>query len=103
MSYMDKGRLESEYKKLKEAKKKAEQYAMEDKQTAQRLSAENFKLREDLNKERHFNEPTRKTIVKEVEKEVAERACQLVQNDPHRKPICQKGMNLWHYSYFRSA
>ncbi len=80
---MDKIRLESEYKKLKEAKKKAEQYAMEAKQTAQRLSAENFKLREDLNKERHFNEPTR--------------------NDPHRKPICQKGMNLWHYSYFRST
>ncbi len=121
---MDKGRLETEYKKLKEAKKKAEQYAVEAKQTAQRLSAENFKLREDLNKERHFNELTRKTIVKEVEKEVelnakreklelvrrsvfqeevAERACQLVQNDPHRKPICQKGMNLWHYSYFRST
>ncbi len=121
MSYMDKGRLESEYKKLKEAKKKAEQYAVEDKQTAQRLSAENFKLREDLNKERHFNELTRKTIVKEVEKEVelnakreklelvrrsvfqeevAERAYQLVQNDPNRGTIYQKGMYRLLFVYF---
>ncbi len=121
MSYMDKGRLETEYKKLKEAKKKAEQYAVEAKQTAQRLSAENFKLREDLNKERHFNELTRKTIVKEVEKEVelnakreklelvrrsvfqeevAERAYQLVQNDPNRGTIYQKGMYRLLFVYF---
>ncbi len=118
---MDKGRLESEYKKLKEAKKKAEQYAVEAKQTAQRLCAENFKLREDLNKERHFNELTRKTIVKEVEKEVelnakreklelvrrsvfqeevAERAYQLVQNDPNRGTIYQKGMYRLLFVYF---
>ena len=105
VSYMDKARLEVEYKKFKDAQKKAEQYAVEAKQTAQRLSAENFKLREDLNKERHFNELTRKTIIKEVEQdvelgmrrsklelvkasvfqeEVAERAYQLVQNDPQR-------------------
>ena len=112
MSYLDKKRLETEYKKMREAKKKAEQYAMEAKQTAQRLSAENFKLREDLNKERNFNELTRKTIIKEVEKEVelnakknklelmrravfqeevAERAYQLVQNDPDRGTIYLKG------------
>ena len=112
VSYMDKSRLETEFKKLRAAKKKAEQYAVEAKQTAQRLSAENFKLREDLNKERHFNELTRKTIVKEVEREVelnakreklelvrrsvfqeevAERAYQLVQNDPNRGSIYQKG------------
>ena len=113
VSYMDKARLEVEYKKFKDAKKKAEQYAVEAKQTAQRLSAENFKLREDLNKERHFNELTRKTIIKEVEQdvelgmrrsklelvkasvfqeEVAERAYQLVQNDPQRGLIYEKGV-----------
>jgi len=43
---MDKDRLESEYLKMKELKKKAEFYAVEAKQTAQRLSAENFKLKE---------------------------------------------------------
>ena len=115
MSYLDKKRLETEYKKMREAKKKAEQYAVEAKQTAQRLSAENFKLREDLNKERNFNELTRKTIIKEVEKEVelnakknklelmrravfqeevAERAYQLVQNDPDRGTIYLKGTVL---------
>ena len=64
---MERGRLESEFRKLKESKKKAEQYAVEAKQTAQRLSAENFKLREDLSKERHFNELTRKNMLREVE------------------------------------
>ena len=64
---MERGRLESEFRKLKESKKKAEQYAVEAKQTAQRLSAENFKLREDLSKERHFNELTRKNMMREVE------------------------------------
>lgn len=64
---MERGRLETEFRKLKESKKKAEQYAVEAKQTAQRLSAENFKLREDLSKERHFNELTRKNMMREVE------------------------------------
>ena len=64
---MERNRLESEFKKLKEAKKKAEQYSVEAKQTAQRLSAENFKLREEFNRERHFNELTHKNIMREVE------------------------------------
>ena len=48
---------------MKELKKKAEQYAIEAKQTAQRLSAENFKLKEDLRREQHFNELTRKNMM----------------------------------------
>lgn len=71
---MERGRLESEFRKLKESKKKAEQYAVEAKQTAQRLSAENFKLREDLSKERHDNELTRKNIMRELEKDVGHAA-----------------------------
>lgn len=51
-------------------KRKAEQYAIEAKQTAQRLSAENFKLREDLSRERHHNELTRKNIIREIEQKV---------------------------------
>ena len=42
LTYLDRGRLEEEYRKLKELKKKAEYYAVEAKQTAQRLSAEKF-------------------------------------------------------------
>ncbi len=67
---MERSRLESEFKKLKESKKKAEQYSIEAKQTAQRLSAENFKLREDLSKERHLNELSRKNMMSEVERSV---------------------------------
>ena len=37
LSYLDRGRLEEEYRKLKELKKKAENYAVEAKQTAQRV------------------------------------------------------------------
>ena len=59
--------LEVEFRKIKELKRKAEQYAIEAKQTAQRQSAENFKLREDLSKERHHNELTHKSIVRELE------------------------------------
>ena len=116
VSYMDKSRLETEFKKLRVAKKKAEQYTVEAKQTAQQLSVENFKLREDLNKERHFNELTRKTIVKEVEREVelnakreklelvrrsvfqeevAERASQLVQNDTPTEAAFTKKVHIW--------
>ena len=56
-----------EYRKLKELKRKAEQYAIESKQQAQRQSAENFKLKENLSKERHYNELTHKSIVRELE------------------------------------
>ena len=37
LSYLDRGRLEEEYRKLKDLKKKAENYAVEAKQTAQRV------------------------------------------------------------------
>ena len=48
---------------MKELKKKSEQYAVEAKQTAQRLSAENFKVKEDLRCEQHSNELTRKSML----------------------------------------
>lgn len=67
LTYYDRNRLESEFKKLKELKHKADQYAIEAKQTAQRLSAENFKLKEDLSRERHFNELERKNLIREME------------------------------------
>ncbi len=70
LSYLERGRLEADYRKLKEVKRKAEQYAIEAKQTAQRLSAENFKLKEDLGRERHHNELTRKNMLREMEKKV---------------------------------
>ena len=63
----DRRNLELEFRKVKELKRKAEQYAIEAKQTAQRQSAENFKLREDLSKERHHNELTHKSIIRELE------------------------------------
>jgi hypothetical protein len=68
---LDERRLRDEYSKLKELKRKAELYAVEAKQTAQRLSAENAKLREDLNKERKYNELTRANIVREIEHKVS--------------------------------
>ena len=54
-------------------KRKAEQYAVEAKQTAQRLSAENFKLREDLSRERHYNELERKNMLREMEQHLGKR------------------------------
>ena len=74
LSYYDRTRLEAEFRKLKEMKKKAEQYAIEAKQTAQRLSAENFKLKEDLSRERHDNELTRKNMLREMEQKVDKQA-----------------------------
>jgi hypothetical protein len=38
LSYFDRGRLETEYHKMKGLKKKFEQYAIDAKQTAQRVS-----------------------------------------------------------------
>jgi len=70
LSYLDRGRLEEEFRKLKELKKKSERYAVEAKQTAQRLSAENFKLKEDLSRERHHNELTRKNMIREMEQKM---------------------------------
>ena len=63
---MERRRLEDEFRKLKELKRKAEQYAIEAKQTAQRLSAENSKLRDDLSRERRHNELTRTNIIRET-------------------------------------
>ena len=54
LAHLDERWLRHEYSKLRELKRKAELYAVEAKQTAQRLSAENAKLREDLNKERKY-------------------------------------------------
>ena len=68
ISFLERNRLEAEFKKLKELKRKAEQYTIEAKQTSQRLSAENAKLREDLNKERQYNELTRDSIIHDIEK-----------------------------------
>ena len=67
LTYYDRTRLESEFRKVKELKHKAEQYAVEAKQTAQRLSAENFKLKEDLSREQHLNELERKNMLREME------------------------------------
>ena len=71
LAHLERRRLEDEYSKLKELKRKAELYAVEAKQTAQRLSAENAKLREDLNKERKHNEITRANIIREFENKVS--------------------------------
>ena len=71
MSYLERKRLEDEFRKLKELKLKAEQYAVEAKQTALRLDSENKKLKEDLSKERLDNEITRKKIIHETEQRVA--------------------------------
>ena len=68
--HLDRHRIEEEYLKIKELKRKAEQYAVEAKQTAQRLSAENHKLREDLSKEKHFNELTHKSLLSSFEESV---------------------------------
>ena len=71
LSYLERKRLEDEFRKLKELKQKAEQYAIEAKQTSQRLSAENSKLKEDLSSERHLNEVTRTNIIREFEEKVS--------------------------------
>ena len=66
---------------MKELKKKAERYAIEAKQTAQRLSAENFKLKEDLSRERHHNELTRKNMIREMEQKMDKSATALDRAD----------------------
>ena len=116
LAYLERRRLEDEYSKLKELKRKAEQYAVEAKQTAQRLSAENSKLREDLSKERHHNEITRNNIIREFEQkaghdtgtmggeklaakmevlnqEIQDRAYQLLRRMPQEKGSVRRGKN----------
>ena len=46
---------------------------MEAKQTAQRLSAENFKLKEDLSRERHIHELERKNLLREMEARIGKK------------------------------
>ena len=65
LAHLDERQLRDEYSKLKELKRKAELYAVEAKQMVQRLSTENAKLREDLNKERKYNELTRANTARE--------------------------------------
>ena len=109
LAHLERRRLEDEYSKLKELKRKAEQYAVEAKQTAQRLSAENSKLREDLLKERKLNELTRANIMREFEykvshgeeksatkmevfeKEIQERAYQFLRRMPPEKGSLKRG------------
>ena len=54
---------------------------MEAKQTAQRLSAENFKLKERLSRERHHTELTRKNMIREMEQKIDKSATALDQAD----------------------
>ena len=112
LAYLERKRLEDEYCKLKELKRKAKQYAVEAKQTALRLSAENSKLREDLSKERRHNEITRNNIIREFEQkvshetmageklttkmevfdqEIQDRAYQLLRRMPQEKGIVKRG------------
>ena len=112
LAHLERRRLEDEYSKLKELKRKAEQYAVEAKQTAQRLSAENAKLREDLNKERKHNELTRANIIREFEnkvshdeeksaaklevfeREIQERAYQFLRRMPQEKGSLKRSKSL---------
>ena len=89
MSYYDRKRLEAEYKKLLELKHKAEQYAVEAKQTAQRLSAENFKLKEDLSRERHFNELERKNMLREMEAQLGKKGVAEERDEAKKEVIDQ--------------
>ena len=72
--YLERKRLEDEFRKLKELKFKAEQFAVEAKQTALRLDSENKKVKEDLSKERQDNEITRNKIIHETEQRVTDNA-----------------------------
>ena len=92
LTYYDRNRLETEFKKVKELKHKAEQYAVEAKQTAQRLSAENFKLKEDLSRERHFNELERKNMLREMEAKIGQKGGE-DERDEAKKEIMQQTIN----------
>ena len=98
LSYLDRGRLEEEFRKLKELKKKAERYAVEAKQTAQRLSAENFKLKEDLSRERHHNELTRKNMIREMEQKMDKSVTALDRADARlevfEKEVTERAMQM---------
>ena len=65
---------------------------MEAKQTAQRLSAENFKLKEDLSRERHFNELERKNMLREMEAKIGQKGGE-DERDEAKKEIMQQTIN----------
>ena len=63
-----------------------------------RLSAENFKLKEDFNKERHYNELTRKNIMRDVELDI-ERSVRFdrmerVRNDVFQAEVAAKAFQM---------
>lgn len=89
LTYYDRNRLESEFRKLKELKHKADQYAVEAKQTAQRLSAENFKLKEDLSRERHFNELERKNMLREMETQMGRKGGEEEREEAKKEVVAQ--------------
>jgi hypothetical protein len=64
-------RLIEEYKKLKTAKKKAEQFAVEAKQSAQKASVELTQLKEQLVMEKHSNELRLKHMMSDMESKLA--------------------------------
>ena len=98
LTYYDRSRLESEFRKVKELKHKAEQYAVEAKQTAQRLSAENFKLKEDLSREQHLNELERKNMLREMESKLGSKGGEDEREDAKKEiveqTIHQKALEL---------
>jgi ankyrin repeat protein len=98
LTYYDRSRLESEFRKVKELKHKAEQYAVEAKQTAQRLSAENFKLKEDLSREQHLNELERKNMLREMESKLGTKGGEDEREDAKKEiveqTIHQKALEL---------
>ena len=67
LTYLERKRLEEEYIKIKELKRKAEQFAIEAKQVSQRLSAENFTLKEKVSTLKSHNELWVKNMGKELE------------------------------------
>lgn len=89
LTHLERDRLEGEFRKLKELKRKTEQYAVEAKQHAQRLSAENFKLREDLSKERHHNELTHKSILRDME-DLVDKSDSLEERNQAKKEVFEQ-------------
>ena len=62
------------------------------------MSAENFKLREDFNKERHFNELTRKNMMREVELDMERgvrfERMEVVRNEVFQAQVAAKAFKL---------
>ena len=103
LSYLERGRLEEEFRKLKELKKKAESYSIEAKQTAQRLSAENFKLKEQLNQERHLSDITRQNLKREIEelKQKLERSSSVSEQAAIKEKVFEEEVTARAYQLLR--